>query len=594
MSVSSKEFKDHVSNMVLVPKSLYEKCLNHLDHDVRDLASSVNIRQLNNFCKADQPKGQRWGLSRNDILEKINIKYIDKEANNSQGQVNIENVKKNEKSGQSSSQASGQVSDQPSGLINGPSESSDSIQGYPTLLQNQQSKAKYVSEMRSKLATDMVDQQQNSRSYVPAVDGSEVVKLGDDDDDVAKSNLQNEQLEQNDDDNSSVEKDNTVDQIQSFDPTSETSSVQNDNGDNNNNLQQTDNFQSHEEQVSSEQNILDGLIPKLTKSQFSRLKWENAPPLTQSYYQVKRLAKKQIDGLKTNENNFRAQLRNYLRKDDLKKNEGIKGKHDLSVDVNDTTDLQPSSPKVLTKEIVQKEALSPIDVKTDINMLDNQKLTDLADIVNNKKEDIFRYERLLHGTKTKKQFKKGSDNSTAQWKKRLLTKKLGQARIDYMKLLDIYNDALHEKISDQEKKREKLIQKAKGSTKVKVKVTDDDLIPLMVDLEKEKQKGKSRKRKLTVVNDTHNEGVGRKRLRKMEQDDDNTLKVKVVDDTKVDVVKDISQKKGIKRKKADSLNAQNSDKKVKTKTLGTRKRKAADEVESIKKKKKKEIAENAV
>ncbi len=633
MSVS-KEFKDRVSNMVLVPKSLYEKCLNHLDNEVRDLASSVNIRQFNNFCKSNQPDKQKWGLARNDILEKINIKYIDKEGNHrnnksgqmgSQGEVNIENVnvseKKNLKKNEKNIDESGQTehSHPPQSDLPPSSDPSMPIQDYPTLLQNQPPSKKYVSEVRPKLATDLVDpeltstQQQNNQPNVttpPEAVGS-----------IQNDHVTDDRVGTVGRSNVVEEKENTIEQVQQLTTdTPKISSVQDDDGDNNN-LQQTDEFSSNEE-VSSE-NVLNHIIPKLSKSQFSRLKWQNAPPLTQSYHQVKRLANKQIKGLKNNENNFRAQLRNHLRKEeeeDLKKKSiPIKDNDNMTIVGNNNADLAPLTPKIVTKETVQKEHLTPAGVKTELDMLDDQKLSDLNELVQDKKEEVYRYEHLLRGVKAK-QFKRGLDN-TGKWKKRHFSKKLGQARMDYIKLLDIYNDVLDEKIADQEKKRKQLLANKAKSHKVKVEVIDDDQISSMEDLEKKKkmvekkmqkvkvfdddevslikdivQKKKGRKRKSNTLENEEGMVTEKKKLKKNTpvrggEQGKEKLKVKVVNDNKVSIVKDIMQpKKGIKRKQSDSENEQNSRRKV-AKSLGTRKRKAIDEgeLESSTKKKKKKI-----
>ena len=675
MDSSTTEFKNRVNNMVLVPKSLYEKCLNHMDNEVKDLASSVNIRQLNNFCKADQPDNQKWGLPRSDVLKKINIKYVDKEGDRqnrgaqkgSYGEVNIENVgmpgKKSFKSNAETEQNRGgnaksdtsnneqnklQVSEQ---------QSQSTEESYPTLFQNQ--KKKYLSDVRPKLQSDLnsketfVEENKQPSPTVVAVNDEPKVDNDDNLQNEPRINVQNEQ-------------ESVVDQ-----------GVNSEKSINDNIVSKVAN-EEQEPQVyleGSSEKIINGIIPKLTKSQFSNLKWHNAPPTTQSYTQIKRLADRQVRGLQSNENTFQAQLRNRLRRkiDKLKQTEKtinkenksntddndltdllptekpIKENNSNTVADNDLTDLSPTlSSKILTKETVQQEQVSPTDLETEIDMLDNQKLDSLDEFVGNKKEDIERYEHLLHDLK-RKQFKKKLD-STGQWRKRRITKKLKQARIDYMKLLDIYNDILDEKINDQERKRQKLQDRG---NKLKVEVTDDNVVPIIqekkvekmekmikkkkkvkvindkeipeiVDLEKDKtvRQKKSRKRKLADSQNERQNGIenkkakrhnnldaipdheiplikqskGRKRKpsdSKMENEKDvkrkkvegNKLKVKTVDDNKVDIMTDIVQKKGIKRKTGDLISPQSSEKKSR-KGPKSNKRKAVDEIESNKKKKK--------
>ena len=69
--MSKSNLKELVQTMVLIPKSFYDSLLNSEDRNVREGASSFNIKQLNNLV-FDKP------LSNEQIMKKINIKLQDK------------------------------------------------------------------------------------------------------------------------------------------------------------------------------------------------------------------------------------------------------------------------------------------------------------------------------------------------------------------------------------------------------------------------------------------------------------------------------------------------------------------------------------
>ncbi len=315
MDSLSKDFRDRVKDMVVVPRDLYEKCLSNKDKAVQDMADSINIRQFNNFCKSNGNSA-----SKEDILKKVNIKYVDKEGNGgkpgSEGTVTIDDWKS------PSNRKKPHVS---------VSKSSVNDQSYST--GNDNANIDDINDLNQSI--NETNQSSSSRfsSQQPKI--SPVSKTKDFAIQVSPGDLYDYQTGWNNDQNTEHETskadlpeqsvgsynlDDSGEHDQTF--TSHISTEDNPNFNQSfsdsihdtSHLSDSDEYFTAESVIQDKDSILEEIAPKLSKDQFQDFEWDEiSEPHNLSKVQTERLANQHRQNLKANDSYVKAHLRNRIK-----------------------------------------------------------------------------------------------------------------------------------------------------------------------------------------------------------------------------------------------------------------------------------------